>query len=96
MTGIVFASLSKYIEVGNILNAKDEPVKHIEELKQLVLKPQTTGKEPKRRSIHYSTVQNRPVSYETILHMKNHLMLNINIPKYFTLDLPQEVGGVPL
>ena len=39
MTGTAFASLSKYVEVGNILNAKEEPNKQIEELKALVLKP---------------------------------------------------------
>ena len=38
MTGTAFASLSKYVEVGNILNAKEEPNKQIEELKDYINK----------------------------------------------------------
>ena len=41
--------------------------------------------------MHYSVMQNKPVNFKVIEHMKNKIMLNINVPKYFTLDLPPKV-----
>ena len=32
-------------------------------------------------------MQNKPIDYACLEHLRNRLMLNIDIPKYFCLDL---------
>lgn len=41
----------------------------------------------KTKSVHYSTMQNKPVSYECLVHLRNRLMFNVDVPRYFCLDL---------
>ena len=41
----------------------------------------------KLRSVHYSTMQNKPVVYDCLVELVNRLMFNIDIPRYFCLDL---------
>jgi len=42
---------------------------------------------PKKKSVHYSTMQNKQVEYTCLTHLRNRIMLNIDIPRYFCLDL---------
>lgn len=41
----------------------------------------------KTKSVHYSTMQNKPVSYECLAHLRNRIMFNVDVPRYFCLDL---------
>ena len=40
----------------------------------------------KAKSVHYSSMQNKPIDYSCLEDLSNRLMLDIDIPRYFCLD----------
>ena len=44
----------------------------------------------KPKAVHYSTMQNKPIVYTCLEQLVNRLMLDIDIPRYFYLDLTTE------
>jgi len=41
----------------------------------------------KVKSVHYSTMQNKPVAFASLEHLRNRLMFSIDVPRYFCFDL---------
>jgi hypothetical protein len=77
MTGLVFATLAKFIEVGNIVNPEVEPTN----------KRTKKSSEKERASIkHYSEVQNSPIFWADIEKHKNKVLMNIEVPQFWYLN----------
>ena len=102
MTGLVFATFSKFIEIGYIVNKKAPELTRAqkrEELERLGLpnnkrNRKSLEKETQQvenimnmRNIkHFSAVQNKPIYMPDIENYKNKVMMNIDIPAFWNLD----------
>lgn len=108
MTGLVFATFAKFIEIGNIINKKfgdeglpknSQPMtkaKKREELEKLGLpnnkrnrknlEKDTSITENARNIKHFSAVQNKPIYQEDISRFSNQVMLNIDVPIFWSLN----------
>ena len=76
MTGVVFATLAKYIEIGLIITNKE---------------PKPTGKK-KQKAVHYSQLQNKPVEFACLEMHESRVMLNVDSKSYFQFKQGLETG----
>lgn len=95
MTGVVFASLSKFIEIGNIVskykNHNPEtlmsPIGNKRQIKQQQKQVEKQNKIINSRNIkHYATLQTQPIYYPDIEYLKNRIMMNIGVPNFWHLE----------
>jgi hypothetical protein len=107
MTGLVFTTLSKFFEIGNIVNkfpAKDSEslrresteIESPSKSNKRMLKTQDKDEKKKRanddRNIkHFSSVQNKKLYYPDIRFMRNRVMMNIEVPNFWHLDLKDKL-----
>lgn len=76
MTGVVFATLAKYIEIGLIITNKE---------------PKPTGKK-KQKAVHYSQLQNKQVELACLDMYESRIMLNVDSKSYFQFKQDLEIG----
>lgn len=87
MTGLIFATFAKFIEVGNIVNKNPE----VEPTNKRTKK----SSEKDRASIkHYSEVQNSPIFWADIEKYKNRVMMNIEVPQFWYLDPKDKISDI--
>lgn len=109
MTGLVFATLSKFIEIGNIITVKPKeiPMSRAQKREMLEKSGMVNNKRNRKsldkdeeseensknlRSIkHFSAVQNKQIYYPDIQHLENKIMMSIDVPKYWYLNLKDKL-----
>ena len=80
----------KPLVLGFNENLEDEPEVDFEE--EDLLKKHNSEQSPaelpanKKKSVHFSSLQNRPIEMSCIDSIKNKLNLVLNVPSYFPLD----------
>ena len=69
----------------------DEPERHLgaaPDANDLAsMSSQDGGTFSAKKPIHYSTVQNKPVETSSIAYLRNKIMLEISLPRYFPLEM---------
>ena len=94
MTGLVFATLSKYIEIGNIVNKPkleiekpNDDVQNKRQKKLIEKSKLSQDQQPPLRNIkHFSSVQNKPIYEPDLFKFKNRTLINIEVPSYWHLN----------
>ena len=89
MTGLVFVSLSKFYEIGLIINRSNpnpEQDQHLNKRQRKALEKGIQPEKDTRKIKHFSAVQNKQIYYPDILHMRNLIMMNIEVPCYWHMN----------
>ncbi len=68
MTGTIFATLSKYLEIGHLIANATPTAKNTPKTPKTPKSPKTptTPKEPRIKNVHYSTLQNKEIALGAI------------------------------
>jgi len=99
MTGVIFAQIGKYIEIGNIF--KSRAPQAFDKYKQKSRKAPleafegfATNSSAVADKKHFTAVQNQQMSMDDLEFFRNRVVMNIEIPRFFHLgkvkETPQE------
>ena len=87
MTGTIFATLSKFYEIGHLIANATPSAKNT---------PKTPGtpktpKELRLKNVHYSTLQNRQIELAPIRQFQQKVMLNVDTNRRFNFDTTEGI-----
>jgi hypothetical protein len=78
----------------SVQRLEDEPERHLGAANDANVEGSISSQEEggkfsagKSKPIHYSSVQNKPVETSSIAYLRNKIMLEISLPRYFPLEM---------
>ena len=99
MTGTIFATVSKYFEIGDLIANATPSAKNTPKTPNTPKSKKTpnTPKEPRIKNVHYSTLQNKEIALSSIRKMQSKVMLHVETGRYFNFSTTdnqteQEIG----